>query len=225
MYIISGNYGDNTLALIQWAKEAALAPVTVVHIDTGWAAQSWQAHVSAGQALVQRYDFTPTTITAKHSFEALVHDRGRFPSQKFQWCAGFLKGLPLLAWLDEIDPDYQATLLLGARRADSRVHTDLPEWLEESEHHGGRRVHYPLYKHDTPARDALISKTGLPILGHRSLECDPCIHSARQSLSPASQSRLAALEAKIGEPMALPATDPSLEQFDMGCGMPYGCGE
>jgi hypothetical protein len=250
MSILFGNYGNNTIALIQWAYENKLAGVCVVHVETGWTAQEWAEQVQRGQALAHNYGFTPITLTARATFQQLVLDRGRFPSRKFQWCAGFLKGLPFLEWLDENDAAATATILLGSRRADSRARLQLPEFIESSEHFGERRVWYPLVYHDDSTRNALIQRAGFKVLPHRSLECDPCIHSQLndlQRLSPDTCQRVARLEEQIQQPFfdpetvggmrnmeqavawakqQLPVTDTlSLEQFDLGCGAFFACGE
>jgi hypothetical protein len=250
MHILFGNYGNNTIALIQWAYENKLLDVSVVHAETGWAAQEWADHVQRGQALASRYDFTPITLSAPATFQQLVLDRGRFPNRKFQWCPGFLKGLPLLEWLDGKDPGASAAVLLGSRRADSRARAQLPECIESSEHYGERRVCYPLVHHDDASRNALIQRAGFTVLPHRSLECDPCIHSQvadLQRLSVATCQRVAELEKQLQQPLFSPETvggaqhiaqaivwakqqpnvsDPlALEKFDLGCGAVFACGE
>lgn len=250
MYIISGNYGDNTVALIQWAYENKLSNLMVSHVETGWAAPNWGDRVSKGQALAKRYGFNAISIKAKASFQDLAEDRHAFPNQKFEWCAGFLKGLPFIEWADTIDDACEATVLLGSRRADSRARVNLPEFIKESEHHGDRRVWYPLYKHSDEERDALIKRADFDLLGHRSLECDPCIHSKAADfcrLDTKTIVCLKRLEKELDKPMFDPRNHDgakgieavvtwakkqkktrkykSLEFFDMGCGAPFGCGE
>ncbi|MGB6976204.1 MAG: phosphoadenosine phosphosulfate reductase family protein [Gammaproteobacteria bacterium] len=250
MHIIFGNYGNNSIALIQWAYENKLTEVSVVHVETGWAAQEWAEQVQRGQTLARRYGFTPITLAAPATFQQLVLDRGRFPSHKFQWCAGFLKGLPLIEWLDEVDASATATILLGSRRADSRARMQLPEFIESSEHFGERRIWHPLFKQDDLTRNALIQRAGIEVLAHRSLECDPCIHSQigdLQRLSLGTCQRVANLEKQVQQPLFAPETfgnaqnieqavvwakqqprmtdTHSLEKFDLGCGAFFACGE
>jgi len=241
MNIIFANFGNNSIALMQWAFLQQLADVTVVHVDTGWAAAEWQQRVRQGTQYAKRCDFQIISLTAKASFQDLVIDRNSFPTPKFQYCAGFLKGLTFLQWADEVDPGCEATVLLGSRRADSRARVHLPEIIECSEHFGGRRVRYPLFAHDNNMLGELITQAGFDRLPHRSLECDPCIHSQASDftrMSEATISRLAALEKQVGKPMFGRDIDElvqsedvgkkasvSLENFDMGCGSPYGCGE
>lgn len=232
MNVLFGNFGNNTIALLQWAHELALDEVYVVHVDTGWAAHGWVERVEAGQALATRYGFTPVTLQPATDFAAMVEDRGRFPTIKNQWCAPFLKGLPLLAWLDECDLACEATILLGSRRADSRARADLPEFIELSEHYNERRVWHPLFDCDTPQRDTLVERAGFEVLNHCSLECAPCLHATQSELvqlSDADRARLSNLEKRVGRTFITSEStrenSQGVEQFDRGCGSPYACGE
>lgn len=229
MYFIFGNYGNNTIALIQWAKENNVNDVTVIHVETGWAAPSWSQRVYLGQQLATAYSFQVITLTAKKNFFELVREQKNFPSKKFQWCTSFLKALPLLAWLDEKDPQCEATILLGSRRFDSRARANLAEFVDASEHYNERRVWYPLYQHVNSMRDALIIRSGLEILPHRSLECEACIHSTPSDLKRLASGtlvRIAELENELGQTL-FPESNQheDTQAFDMGCGSYYACGE
>lgn len=247
MNLIFGNYGNQTIAAVQWALEAQLTDVYVISVDTGWAASEWQVQVNAAEAFAKQCGFQVVRLHSKPKFDALMQDRREFPSTKFQWCAGFLKGLALLDWLDEYDKKGLATIILGKRRADSRANFDLAEYIEESEHYGDRKVWYPLYKTDDVEFERLITASGLELLSHRSLECDPCVNSYGADLARVSEdtmSRTHKLEQSVGKTMfeipietmvkqaranlkAEPAKSRkySAEMFDMGCGSPFACGE
>jgi hypothetical protein len=217
-----------------------------VSVETGWAAAKWQARVEAGEALARHYHFEVVRLCSTPDFVALMQDRQEFPSTKFQWCAGFLKGLPLLNWLDKIDPQCESQIILGKRRHDSRANFNLPEYIEKSEYYGDRKIWYPLYDCSNETFMHLIEKTGLAPLSHRSLECDPCVNSRETELirmSADTISRTSKLEKEIKktlfnlpiEKMLLEvrrqsdehtlSNKHSIEIFDMGCGSPYGCGE
>ena len=45
MHIIFASYGNDSVALIQWAHERRLTDVTVLYSDTGWAADWWAERV------------------------------------------------------------------------------------------------------------------------------------------------------------------------------------
>lgn len=240
MYVISGNYGNDTIAAIQWAKESALASVVVVSIDTGWAAPSWPERVSKAEFFVKQCGYNTIRLIAAVTFAELVRDRKEFPTLNFTWCAGLLKGLPLLEWLDDVDPQCEATIIIGKRRASSHANLRLPEFIEDSEYHGGRRVWSPLYLHDNSQRDALITRAGFPILAHPSLECEPCVVSQAADLAQLSEqsiAKVAALENALGMPMFSSSVggiaqrvqqakeNPCDEQALVArCGMPFGCG-
>ena len=236
-YVIPANFGNDSIALIQWAFEQKLAPLTVTYVETGWAAPEWAKRVERCQAWVKSLGFTFVLLKPKADFPALVREQNGFPTRKFQWCAGFLKGLPLLAWLDqaENDPSCTATIVLAHRRTASRHKANLAEFIEESEHYGERKVWHPLFAHSLEARDQLIQRAGFEILKHRSLECDPCVNSDACDVTRMSNDTLAkmhALETEMNQKMLDPeAYKPtknvmtnSNELFEMGCGTPYGCG-
>lgn len=231
MNVIFGNYGNNTVALIQWALEQGIEDVCVLHVETGWAADGWAERVTQGQHFAADCGFTPIALKPPSSFAEQIIDRGRFPSVKFQWCAGFLKGLAFLAWADQHDALCEARVLLPSRRSDSRARFNLAEFEPDHPHYGGREVWYPLYQTNDLERDRLIARTPFEKLSHRSLECHPCVHSPAsewQSLSGGDQAKVAQIEQVIGHAIATTSdlpTSTTLEAFDMGCGAQYACGE
>ena len=254
MHIIVSNFGNESIALIQWAAEQQLTDVTVLSIETGWSAPEWPKHVERCQSWVSALNMTPVRLEPKVTFKSLVQTQGNLPSRKFQWCANFLKALPLLEWLDstEVDPSGEAIILLARRRSASRINFDLPEWIDEEEKLGDRKVWHPLYQHDTQTRDELIKQAGFDVMPHRSLECDPCVNSdlndvLRMDLSVIE--RTARLETELDAQLLDPSiyhgqktlleavqhlekspkqnnatTTDSNEIFDMGCGNSFGCG-
>lgn len=206
-----------------------MTDVHVIHVDTGWSGANWQEQVIQGQQLVERCGFTPVTLHPQKSFPELITERKSFPTKKFQWCTTFLKALPFLTWADEKDPGCEATVILGSRRTDSRIRQDLPEYILDSEHYNGRKVWYPLYLHLDEQRNELIRRAGLALLHHRSLECDPCIHSLTtpKRFSSGRSHEIKELENLCGQKMLVSTQQhcDSLEIFDMGCGSHYVCGE
>ncbi|MFN3234521.1 MAG: hypothetical protein ACE365_03785 [Gammaproteobacteria bacterium] len=254
MFIINGNYGNDTVALIQWCREAALENVVVVSVDTGWAAPDWSDRVDAGEAFARQCGFEVKRLMSPMPFTDLVKDRQCFPSPKFHWCANFLKALPLLEWLDEVDLSCEATVIIAKRRTEAKANAQMPEKIEDSEYYGGRTVWYPLHAHDLAGRDALIDRSGLEKLHSRSLECFTCIYQQRHdfdSMSSEAIARLKALESSIDQPMYKPedfggargieavvewvrahseeVSDQALgdgerDVYYSGCGSEFGCG-
>lgn len=250
-YIINGNFGDATIALLQFAHNHGLTPVTLCYVNTGWAAAHWQNRITAGTHIASQYGIAVVELTSPQSFSDLVRARASFPSIKFQWCPALLKGLPILEWLDQIDPSGTATIISGRRKQASRANQQLPIYQTENIHYGERRTWYPLCDMTDTEFHALIAATGLAPLGHRALECDPCIHSTYRDLAclqPESIAKTAALEQEINTLMfqslqvgqqndiaavsqwarlhllTLQNENPN-EQFDMGCGASFACGE
>ncbi len=182
MYIISVSYGNDSIALIQWAKDKALQNVHIVYCDTGWAHSSWNARIDAGKTLAWVYGFTVHHIKGDFDFESMVRMKKGFPSQRYQFCSGILKGLPFLEWCEENDPDKKAVVVIGKRREESQARKDTPLFIFNSDFHGGRLVYHPLYKHTDSQRNELILKTGIRVLPHRSMECCPCVNANRADL-------------------------------------------
>ncbi len=249
MNVISSSYGNDSLALIQWAKETDLQDVAVCYIDTGWAADGWMSRVEEGEKFADQCGFAVVRIRPEVQFQDLMRIKRGFPNQRFQWCSGQLKGIPFLNWLDEIDQEGKAVVLVGKRRSESRERADTPEFIASSDYHGGRKLWHPLFAHSDDDRNALLARAGFEPLPHRSLECDPCVNSNRadfRRLSLADIAKADALEAEVGKTMFRPARhngaqgirevvewakysrgqfDPSQDDlFSVGCGSAFGCG-
>lgn len=207
MNLISSSYGNDSIALIQWAREQQLSDVTVVFIDTGWSAPGWLDRVTSAEKWVQEVGFQTAHIRPIIQFEELMRMKKGFPSQRYQWCSAILKGVPFLNWADEQDPECIATVLIGKRREESQERADTPEFIDCSEYHGDRRLWHPLYLHTEPMRDHLLSRAGFKPLPHRSKECSPCINANKadlQMLTPAEIERVKTLEAETGQTMFRP---------------------
>lgn len=247
-YALSASYGNDSMAMIQWAHEHGLQEVTVVYCDTGWAAPGWEDRVDEGEALAQRLGFSTVRLQSM-GMEALVRKKNGFPGNRQQFCTAWLKGLPFLQWIDEVDPDCKMVVMVGKRRAESVKRKRIREWVENSEYHGGRRLWHPLYLHRDADRDALLKRAGVAKLPHRSDECSPCVNANRNDLRRLSDQqilRTAALEADVSHPMFRASKHggaEGIEQvihwakyspgqyqsgmddlFDLGCGSPFGCG-
>jgi hypothetical protein len=235
--VVRSNYGDDSIALIQALRdlvckaELTFSKVIVVYIDTGWAAQGWLTRVSEGERFARSCGFETRRLTSRRSFSELVRERQQFPSQKFQWCAGFLKGIPLMEWLDEVDSACAWTIALPKRQALYRK--TIPAVIKECEYHGERDVWHPLVSVNDNERDVLIHRAGFKPLNHRSLECQPCVHSKPQEfahLHPFDQAKLEWLEGCIQKKMKNPVLfqktlkNNPMDSFTMGCGDPFGCG-
>lgn len=241
-YVIIGNFGNHSLAAMQALIEARLQGIHFIYVETGWAAAAWPARVAACFEYAQSHNISVHYLKSVASFTKMVKDRRQFPSQKFPWCAGFLKGLAIIDCLDEMDPACEAQVVFGKRRVDSRRYANLKEFDHHDELYQGRTVWYPLWQADNHQFLQLIHKTGFAALSHQSLECHPCIHMPEAelpSLGKVSRERLAKLEERLKQTMfaepitaypasqatACPATGLNLQQFERGCKASWGCGE
>lgn len=242
MNIIIANFGNDSIALIEWVKQQSLRDVYVVSVDTGWSAKEWDRRVLHADKYLTQHAMTHVRLTSEYSFSKLVRERKNFPSIKFHWCASFLKGLPILEWLDQVDPDLNAMVLLAKRREQAPALQNLQAFELESHSYGGRKVGYPLYQHTLAQRNQLIEEAGFDLLVTRSLECDPCIYNQRSDFQRLDNERIqqvAALEAVIDRPMfSVPIEVVVAETFSdvdvagndktiyyQGCGSEFGCGD
>jgi hypothetical protein len=233
-YLIIGNFGNHSVAVTQALIEKNLPDLHFVCVDTGWAASAWTERVQQGAQWAKRQGVSVHQIASPASFAEMVKDRNQFPSPKFQWCASFLKGLPVLTFLDTFDPFYDAVIVSGKRRQDSRRYSQLSEFEKENELYQ-RPTWYPLLQVGDEEFRALVKRTGLSFLPHQSLECSPCIHlnpPEQNGLDEASLKRLRLLEQEVGQTMVNTQAVKrntvqgiGLHQFDRGCGASWGCGE
>lgn len=232
--VIRSHYGDESIALVQWAYEQGLKEVKVVTIDTGFAAESWQSRQQLGETHARTCGFEPFTIVSPIGFAEAVKGRGEFPSAKFQWCSALLKGLPFLDWLDTWDPNCKAIIMIAKRRVAARAHAAVPEWIEKCEFHNDRTVWHPTIELSTNERDALLARAGFTPLNHRTLECQPCVNSTKADLAKLSErdiKRMEALEKTLNAPF-FPCENLSensdvehyQDLFYRGCGNHFGCG-
>jgi hypothetical protein len=242
--VISSSYGNDSVALIQWAHETALPDVTVAYCDTGWAAPYWPQRVERGETLARSYGFQAVRCKSI-GMAALVRMKKGWPGNGQQFCTAHLKGVPSLEWIDESDPQRAAVVLIGKRRAESEARKNTPEFIESSEHHGERKIWHPLYAHTDADRNALLARAGFEPLPHRSRECNPCVNANRPDflrLTAGEIERVNDLEVEIGQPMfrakrfnamgihgvIVWAKDgrnrPSIENEESACADLFGCG-
>jgi 3'-phosphoadenosine 5'-phosphosulfate sulfotransferase (PAPS reductase)/FAD synthetase len=241
-HIILGNFGNHSLAAMQALLEKDLPALHFIYVETGWAAASWPERVLSCSNYARSQGVLVHKLNAQSTFTEMVVDRKQFPSRKFQWCASFLKGLTILNFLDDYDSACEALIVSGKRRKDSRRFANLREFEHNYELYQGRTVWHPLWQTNDEQFRELIKRTGQSLLPQQSLECSPCIHASVNELScldSQSTARLEALEQYIGKTMFqypinhLGANSNTLDnpkglllqQFDLGCGAAWGCGE
>lgn len=237
MHCIVANFGDDSIALIQWAYDSGLENVTVLSVDTHWQTETWKTRTDHANKWIHALKFDHQQLIAEHGFAELVLARKHFPSKKFHWCANFLKGLTLLNWLEQADPSGKAIILLPHRRSMSKAQADLPDKIEAAEKFDDRQLRYPLANFNQKMRDALIAKTPFKKpLNHRSLECQPCIYLTQKELPLANQDmeKTATLETTIRQTMFskdigqyinnIPKQNNYYDAFATACSWDYGCG-
>ena len=243
MYILRSNYSNNSIALIQWAHEQGLEDVTVVYVDTGWAAEDWLDYVSKCENFARGLGFKVKHIQPATPFDDVMEMKGGFPSRQRQWCALHLKGIPFLKWADEIDPESKATVLLPKSGVETNF-IDIPEYIESCEFNGERRVWQPFFNLDQSQRDALLTRAGIAALPHPSQECSPCINSTvmtLRKLTAGDIEKIAELEEELEATLFLPqdcggasgiravvewakTAKPDQLNYQYGCSASFGCG-
>lgn len=206
MNVISSSAGNDSLAMIQWSIENKIPNVHVVFCDTGWAAPGWMVRVEKVHAYAKANGMQ-AHIVKSLGMPELVRMKKGFPGNAQQFCTAHLKGVPFLEWIDEADKECKAVVMVGKRRVESEARKNTPEYIYDSDYHGGRTLWHPLYLHTDEERNALIQRSGFEILPHRSLECNPCVNANRQDflrLTPGEIERVNELEVEIGKPMFRP---------------------
>jgi len=199
-FVIFVSYGNDSIALLQWAHEQELSGVAVVFTDTGWMADGWAERVERAEAWVRGLGFTPYR-TSSMGFRQLARDKKGIPTQRYQWCSFFLKIEPGMRWLAEHDPDTRAVCLVGVRREESDDRAEFPAYLLNSANHGHRVMVAPFVDMTEAERDVLIRRAGFEPLPHRSRECR-CINSNRNDMrrfTDADWQAIAEVEAEVGK--------------------------
>lgn len=233
--IIIANYSIHSLALICWAKQNLSDNFCVLSVDTGFAAASWNSYLATVFDWLTRENINYFHLNSENTFQELVLARKQFPSQKFSWCAGFLKGITLLNKIDELDANGDATILLSHRKDMSSVSQFLKN-IDEEERYDYRPLSYPLLNHSYDDIRNLTKELPFEPTKH-SLECQPCIHLTQQFkiLTKQDIEKVTDLEVKTNSFMFgdLPFDKLSddfftqknlLEELSKACSWEYSCG-
>jgi len=192
--IIFASWGNDSLALVQWAIQHKLDNVIVAYSDTQWASKEWPGIVNKREEFARLAGFKTVRIPSEGMANLVRRKKGWPGCRKFQFCTTELKILPAQQWLATIDPDKEAMCLTGVRRCESKERADWPEYLMESEKHEGRELWSPLVDFSDAQRDALIANAGFSPLPHRSMECFPCVCSNRTDLRMLTADRITEIE-------------------------------
>jgi len=102
-HVIFASYGNDSVALIQWAHIHKLENVAVAYSDTGWASEVWKDRVAECEEWVKTLGFTPFRIPSMGMVELIKSRKGWPLPRKYQFCTTVLKIEPAQKWLDEID--------------------------------------------------------------------------------------------------------------------------
>ena len=79
-FVIFSSYGNDSVAMIQWAHEQGLENVVVVYSDTGWAATWWADRVLKMEEWARGLGFR-TSRTTSLGFRELAIAKKAFPTQ------------------------------------------------------------------------------------------------------------------------------------------------
>lgn len=196
-YVIFASYGNDSIALIQWAHEHGLSGVHVAYSNTGWAVEWWQARVEKTEAWAQSLGFMTHQISSE-GMDGLLKRKKAWPrggGGTFQFCTEALKEAPAVEWLETADPLHEITCMVGIRREESANRADAPEWVTSSEKHGWRELWCPLVRHTEAMRNDLLSRTPFEPLPYRSKECYPCVNARKPELRHLDEPTIVKIEA------------------------------
>lgn len=193
--VIFASYGNDSVALIQWCYENGIRNAHVAYSNTGWAKRQWMTdRVEPGERWVRDLGYTPVQLDSIGMI-GLVEKKKAWPrggGGKYQFCTEELKEKPAVEWLSHVDPDGDWVCTIGVRREESENRANHPEWVEESEKHGGRMLHAPLVRHTEAMRNELLLRTPFPTpLPHRSKECYPCVNARKGEIASLPENRIA----------------------------------
>ena len=76
MHVLFCSYGNDSIALIQWAHERGLNNVCCLYSDTGWSVSWRPQRVATGEALAQRYGFTTDRTSSEGMLDLVKRKRG-----------------------------------------------------------------------------------------------------------------------------------------------------
>lgn len=190
-FIIKASYGNDSVALIQWAYEHNLENVAVLYNDTGWADPAWESRVLECEVWCAARGFAPHR-TSSLGMRALVQKKKGWPRQGIQFCTEFLKLEPTARWNDEHNPQRLGVSVIGVRRAESANRARFPEFSVGVD---GATVWAPMVRFSNADRDALLCRARVEPLPHRSKECFPCINANRADILQLTEARVAEIEA------------------------------
>jgi 3'-phosphoadenosine 5'-phosphosulfate sulfotransferase (PAPS reductase)/FAD synthetase len=198
MYIVTCSGGNDSIALIQYMIENYKGEFCCLYNDTGWARDDWPARIEEIKSKCEslNVDFH---ITKSIGFENIVRKNKGWPmpASAMQWCTQHLKEKPSNEFYATHDPECEATIVTGRRRAESQNRANLDMWQHESKKHGGRDVFNPLVNFDEADRDKYIRAFGFEPLPHQSMECYPCVCANKKDLAamPLDDPRIDRIEA------------------------------
>lgn len=193
MHLIFGSGGNDSIALFQWSIENGLTDLNVAYSDTGWAADFWNDRLNLFKCFIEKNGAAFHVIKSEGMIN-LVKRKKAWPCNGMAFCSYELKIKPAMAWMDSFDPEKNAICLVGIRREESPKRSNWPEWVEESENHGGRSLHSPLVRMTEKERNDLILRAGFDVLPHRSMECYPCVNANKEDIKLLTKERVDFIE-------------------------------
>lgn len=183
MNIICSSGGNDSVALMQWAKSSDLDDVYVIYSNTKWSIDWWSDRMDEIRLFCNGAGFKYIELTSE-GFESMVRRKKGFPmpASKMQFCSDILKTRPLMEWLSEHDPQKKAVIYTGKRREESQNRKNHPHEIVCDMRYDGRTSRHPLVEHTEKERDFLIEDTEIDLLLHSSMECFPCVNSNRADI-------------------------------------------
>lgn len=195
-YVLFASGGNDSVALVDYAYVKKLKNVAIVYSNTGWASPDWPKRIERFKIWIEEFGFSFYEITSE-GFENLVRRKKAFPANKPKFCTYELKIKPALEFLNKIDPDKNATCMVGVRREESPARREWPEYIESSDNHGGRPLWSPLVNLTKEVRDNILASVGWGeqyLLPHRSKECSPCVNANRTDFRSLDEKDIAKVE-------------------------------
>lgn len=153
-----------------------------VFADTGWEHADTYRYLDRVEKVIGPIDRVQPLLGMRD----LIRKKGMFPGRLHRYCTSELKVKPINAFMDLIDPNYEAVVCLGLRAEESAKRAALPEW--ELGGAGIDRLTWRPIIGWTLAHVIAIHKrhgiepNPLYLRGASRVGCWPCIHSRKSEI-------------------------------------------
>jgi 3'-phosphoadenosine 5'-phosphosulfate sulfotransferase (PAPS reductase)/FAD synthetase len=187
--------GKDSTALLGWALNESGYPIESIRLsssDTQYEYPETYQQIKDLDAIAQDRGVRPIRILQSEGFLNLAIRKGRFPSAKARFCTQFLKMIPFMHYVEELQLEgYDVIGHSGVRKSESIERSIMEEWgttnLSQRKQPNVIRVRRPLLEWSIEDVWAAHKRWGLPInqlykQGRKRVGCELCIMSNKRDV-------------------------------------------